>query len=279
MPAAESPQGLPWWRQTSAIALVAANLVPVVGVLLWDWHVLSVMLLFWLENVIVGLFNVVKILLAQGEPQESGAVPSGLIAKAQNVFTAAFFTVHYGMFCAGHGIFLIAMFGRGEAGLGRNVDFADLPQVVHDVLVRHGLLLAAVALVVSHGLSFYTHYLKPKAYEGADPGKTMFDPYKRVVILHVVILAGGFAAAVLGASVAPLLLLIALKTIVDLSSHRREHAVPYEREMRDFMAEHGHKFVRAEEPAAAQAAAAPRANIADLNDKPLAHYFGTWRAD
>jgi hypothetical protein len=275
VPAATPPSGLAWWQQPSAIALVAANLAPVAGVLFWGWHILPVMLLFWLENVIVGLFNIFKILLAQGE---AGPAPSGRplpFAWLGNIFLAAFFTVHYGMFCAGHGVFLVSMFGRDLAGAGRQVDIPDLPAVVADVVLRNGLIWAAIALVASHGVSFYVNFLKPRAYEGAKPDEMMFAPYKRVVILHVVIIFGGFFAVSQGGSVVPLLLLIGLKVVLDLGSHRREHAVPYEREMRDFMAEHGHKFVQDGESVRPPAVATVR----DTNDRALSHYFGSWRAD
>ena len=171
-----------------------------------------------------------------------------------NLFLAAFFTFHYGIFCLVHGGLIVAMFGRDGPGPHRLPPLPELPQLAFEFALRNGLLWAAIALVASHGVSFYTHYLKPRAFDDANAGKAMFEPYKRVVILHVVLLAGAFAADAFGASVAPLLLLIGLKIAVDLASHRREHAVPYEREMRDFIAEHGHRFVHADVPAAAPAA-------------------------
>src|SRR4051794_13280890 len=53
------------WRQPSVIALVLANLVPVFGVLVLHWEVFPLMFLFWSENVIVGVFNVLKMLVNQ----------------------------------------------------------------------------------------------------------------------------------------------------------------------------------------------------------------------
>src|SRR5437899_11071768 len=49
----------------SALVLVAANLVPLAGVLFFGWSVFSTLLLFWVENVIVGAFNVLRMLVAQ----------------------------------------------------------------------------------------------------------------------------------------------------------------------------------------------------------------------
>jgi hypothetical protein len=50
----------------SAIALVVANAIPLIGVLFFGWSLLTILVLFWVENGIVGLWNVPRILLARG---------------------------------------------------------------------------------------------------------------------------------------------------------------------------------------------------------------------
>ena len=236
VPAAELPQETPWWRRPATLALVAANFVPVWGVLYAGWQILSVMLLFWIENVIVGAYTLLKMLLARGGAEGGVSVA---LQMAGNLVTCAFFAFHYGMFCFVHGVFVVALFGGMKGFRG---DLSDLPGVVLDLAGRHWAILAIIALVVSHGISFYVHYLKPRVYQDAQASRIMGEPYKRVVILHVVILLGGFAAQATGSSLVPLLMLIVLKTGVDLVAHWREHAMPHEREMRDYMAEHGHRF-------------------------------------
>ena len=49
----------------SLLALGLANALPIAGVLLLGWKVFPLVLLYWLENVVVGGFNVGKLLLAQ----------------------------------------------------------------------------------------------------------------------------------------------------------------------------------------------------------------------
>ena len=51
-------------KPVSAWILLAANLVPVAGVLLWDWSVFALIALFWMENVIVGVFFALRMLCA-----------------------------------------------------------------------------------------------------------------------------------------------------------------------------------------------------------------------
>jgi Family of unknown function (DUF6498) len=50
----------------SAVLLLAANLIPLVGVVFFGWSLLTILVLYWIENGIVGFWNVPKIVLAQG---------------------------------------------------------------------------------------------------------------------------------------------------------------------------------------------------------------------
>jgi hypothetical protein len=48
------------------VALVGANLLPLAGVLFGGWTVWEVLLVYWIESGIVGLFSVPRILFADG---------------------------------------------------------------------------------------------------------------------------------------------------------------------------------------------------------------------
>ena len=45
---------------TSTIALLIGNLLPIVGVVLWDWDVRSIITLYWSENLILGGIMLLK---------------------------------------------------------------------------------------------------------------------------------------------------------------------------------------------------------------------------
>jgi Family of unknown function (DUF6498) len=49
----------------AALFLIAVNTIPLFGVLFFGWSLFSIMFLYWLENGIVGFFNVFKIALAR----------------------------------------------------------------------------------------------------------------------------------------------------------------------------------------------------------------------
>lgn len=50
----------------SVVALLVANAIPVVGVLFFGWSLITILVLYWIENGIVGFWNVPKIALARG---------------------------------------------------------------------------------------------------------------------------------------------------------------------------------------------------------------------
>lgn len=195
----------------SATALVAANLVPLAGVVFFGWDVFVVVFLFWLENVVVGFFNLLRMLWV-----ERGAERFPL-AK---LFVMPFFLVHYGMFTAIHGVFVLVLFGgQGVRGAG----FPTVDTVVRLVAEYH-LWLAVLALVASHGYSFVTNYVAEQEYRRVTLQQLMQQPYGRVVVLHLTILFGGFLAMALRQPVVGAFLLVVLKVGLDVRAHLREHA-------------------------------------------------------
>jgi hypothetical protein len=217
-PAPAPPQpAAPIEPEASPVAaplLIVANLVPLAGVLLWDWRIGDVVILYWIENLVIGAFNVLRILFASPR----GSRLAGQVGK---IFLAGFFTVHYGMFCYGHGVFLALMFpvhGPGGEKLG-------IDGVVLDMLREPGLLAAVAALVASHGYSFVRNYLGRGEHRNVDPGRLMGRPYGRIVLVHLYVIVGGILVQALASPVAPLVLFVALKTAIDYLMHRRERRV------------------------------------------------------
>jgi hypothetical protein len=112
----------------SALVLVVANLIPLGGVLFFGWSLWTILVLYWLENGIVGVWAVARILTAAGPvvPGTAGmALTLGQVMPAVRPFVAAFFLVHYGLFWLVHGVFVFALpsflglaSGASMAGVG-----------------------------------------------------------------------------------------------------------------------------------------------------------------
>ena len=59
-------------NRSSSAALILANLFPVAGVLLDQCGVLSLLLLYWAESVVVGVLNVLRIICTQTDDMFAG---------------------------------------------------------------------------------------------------------------------------------------------------------------------------------------------------------------
>jgi hypothetical protein len=85
------------------------------------------------------------------------------------------------------------------------------------------VLLAVVALAISHGVSYWFNYLGRGEYRRTSPAAQMFAPYGRLVVLHITIILGGMAIALTGAPAAALGILVVLKIVMDVGFHLAEH--------------------------------------------------------
>ena len=190
---------------SSAVAvalLVITNLIPLGGVLFLGWDLLLVLALYWAENGVVGVINVLKILMAEG----TGTPDSGTVRWTMNgrpmqtmtrLGTAGFFCLHYGIFWIVHGVFVFtflpAMSGLGSPDLQPTDPFVGFPTV--DIpLFGAGI----VGLAISHGVSFWTNYVGRREYRTLSPAQVMIQPYGRLVIMHLTIIVGAFVSIFLG---------------------------------------------------------------------------------
>ena len=186
----------------SSIALIVGNLAPIIGVLFFEWQLFPLILLYWIENVVIGVFNAFKMLTCSGSE-----------SVIQRIFMTLFFSVHYGMFCFGHGTFVVDLFGG---------DLDSMPAALQ-VITQNGLQLALIALVVSHGFSFLQNFLIRGEFRQMSVSEVMFSPYKRIIVLHVFIIFGGMALQTFGVTQIGLIFLAVVKIGADLMAHKIEH--------------------------------------------------------
>ena len=226
----------------SVASLLLVNLLPVVGVLGFGWNTFNVVFVYWLENVIIGVINLLKIVtcwpdtgklakkMAAFHPQMdedsqqkvAAAVDdfgSGgqAVMQASKLFFAPFFTVHYGMFCFVHGIFVCVMLGDGGPFRGGSPF-----ELLGEAFQGGWFWLTAFGLFASHLVSYFTNFLGRGEYRRTAPPILMFAPYGRIIVLHIAIVLSGFFVVMLGQPVVMLLLLVAGKTLLDLAMHLRE---------------------------------------------------------
>ena len=245
---------------TSIALLIGFNLVPLAGVLCGGWNIWTLLVLYWVENGIVGLLNIPKMLLAAGEDPPTRTVAVGGVGpltvprseSGSKLALVPFFLVHYGIFWVGHGVFIFLLptilggFGSGPSPFdGSGTTYLPaagqtLPPGLIDALGGYGggvidtlprargadmtaVAWGAIGLAISHVGSFLVNYVGRREYLTTTPIRQMFAPYGRVVILHLTILFGVFLSLALGSPVGAVVVLVLVKTEVDLALHLREH--------------------------------------------------------
>lgn len=187
------------------IAAIGLNLIPIVGVLFWGWSAFALIFLYWMENVVIGVRTLFSMAV------------SGLVAKGMNpfgvLFFCAFFTIHYGIFCFGHGSFVVGMFGGDQAGAnGLDVVGAAQALFAKEANLRWGL----ASIVLWQILQFILFVVRGEASK-TDPLSLMASPYPRIIVLHLAIIFGGFLLLALDEPMAGLVVLALVKTAFDVA--------------------------------------------------------------
>lgn len=194
--------GSPEGRLTlSVLALIAANLIPVAGAVFLEWELSDVMVLYWAESAIIGLFNIAKI---------------AVTGRWAALFAGPFFAGHFGGFMAIHFLFIYTIFVEGLQGSGPSGNLSN----VADLFI--GLWPALLALALSHGYSFFANFIGKKEYRVKTIKTLMSEPYSRIIFMHLVLIFGGGLAMVLGEPTIVILIVIALKIILDVRAHVKQ---------------------------------------------------------
>jgi hypothetical protein len=203
VPVAEPELDAPSVTSPSGLALIAANLIPLAGVLFFGWSLANVMVLFWAESAVIGFYTILKLAVVGG---------------VWSVFSILFFTAHFGGFMALHLGFIYALFVRGVNATGAEPVRAAL------IAVFAPVWLSLLGLVISHGISFYSNFIRGREYLSATNPRLMSGPYSRIVIMQLTIIFGGWVVQMLRNPVPALAILVLLKIVADFSAHRSEHA-------------------------------------------------------
>ena len=193
----------------STIFLLASNAVPLYGVLFLHWQILPLVLIYWLENVVVGGYNVLRLIVAD---------PSSTWRWIGKLIVIPIFVVHFGVFTFIHGVFIFILFGGPRY---HNSIPPTLP-VVLQAIRETGIWFALLSVVISHGVTFVWNFLLGGEYKNVPLWDLVRQPYSRVLVLHLVVFLTALALSRGHTPLYGLVLLVGLKTVADLISHQAE---------------------------------------------------------
>ncbi|MFC1844816.1 DUF6498-containing protein [Thermodesulfobacteriota bacterium] len=210
----------------SLVALITANLIPFIGIFFFDWDVTFIVLLYWFENLIAGFYNILKMALLKVDRT---------LKNANKFFIIPFFCLHYGAFCGAHGLFLTVFFKIGESSSPFPANQETWPmhlvfiQILLNVIAKiwanrpPQMIWALLGLFISHGISFWENYILGQEYKTGSLKKLMHQPYQRIIVMHIAIIAGGIFVMQLNSPLPLLIILIMLKIFFDLYLHKKSH--------------------------------------------------------
>jgi len=189
----------------SSFFLILANIIPIIGIFFAGWSIFGILFAYWLENIVVGFYAVLKILTAQCN--RYNGTNGSIFIKA---FIVPFFIFHFGLFTMGHGVFLFALFGErgGFFNISNNIFL---------------LVVSFFMLMISHGVSYWQNYIKNGEYLKTSPDEAMAAPYSRIIVMHLSVMVSGFVFVLLGFNIITNILIVAFKTTIDFNVHNREH--------------------------------------------------------
>ena len=170
---------------TADIFTILINLVPLWGVWFNGWNPKQMFLIYCVESIIVGLFNILKMLIVTQIKkkdiwnEDSGAMMSGY-------FFIFFFIIHYGFFVS---MQLMFFFGSSKI-----IDVTNplkallaIPSVMDNY--TRALLWGFVGI---YALRMIIDFIFSGEYRTISLGRLMFSPYMRIFVQQFVVIIGGF---------------------------------------------------------------------------------------
>lgn len=191
-------------RDPLSWAGLAIDLLPIWAVIAWGWKASPLVVLYWLENGIIGVWTLAR-MLAFG-------LLKGIGALLGSLFMGTFFVFHFGMFWFVHGIFVQVLTGTGDVGASGqpSIEGGPIALAIAGLQSWNGMTFLALMLFAWGGVLFVSDYLLRGEVNRTDLGQEMAAPYGRVVVLHIGLFAGFFALQAIGEPAAGVLLLILL---------------------------------------------------------------------
>lgn len=166
--------------------LIAANLLPVIGVWIWKWSPYEVFMVYALETVIIGIFTLIKIGIATSVRKTDTWYNGPSRTKQSGIFFMLFFLVHYGMFVAIQTGMFIQVSGIGKQYQSGFFDF-----FLHwpGYLGKDAWYMLA-GFFISYGVQMYRNFIRTGLYKTAPMMILMFQPYGRIFIQQVTVILG-----------------------------------------------------------------------------------------
>ena len=189
--------------KNSLWALLIANSIPLFGAYFLGWQLTEIIVLYWAETLVLLFYQSIRNIAV--------SPLKGLLLSLRN-------SAHIIVFASGQFLMIWAFFIQKVFENSSPAVDESLTTVFNYFI---SIWPALVALVASHGYSLYLHFFKnPNASKVLLPVKPLFF---RIGVMHATIILGVILVILTDGYWATLLLLMALKTLVDAIAHCKQH--------------------------------------------------------
>lgn len=191
-------------RANTLALVVLSNILPLLGVLLAGWDIYTLLIFYWMETCVIAFWTVMTIAFHKGEETWTfdglGRRTGGLASAG-----AGFIAVHAGFFMAIHLFLMSSLYGGDWPGHLRS------PQVFLETFLIGQNLWPMLTLIGLHRAAIFREDRKEESV-----APVIVSLYMRIVVMQVVIIFGAWGAMLLGSGWFGLILLVAMRTILDL---------------------------------------------------------------
>lgn len=196
-------------RDISVLGLLASNIVVIIWALIENWDLSFLMLVYWTQSVIIGVFWFFTIVTYKNAYRKYTEDPFELPDKLNEISRlelGLFFLMHFGCFHFVYFIFLLAP-ARLEQ---KAFEFPLWPFVIFTGLFFINQLIWSI------------NFAGKSEHKPANISKLMGFPYARVIPIHLAIILGCWASDKGFNPRFTLLIFLTLKTVVDVFMHMQQ---------------------------------------------------------
>jgi hypothetical protein len=199
---------------SSEIFLIAANIFPIIGIFFFDWSIFSVLIAYLVETGVILFYALIKgVYLAMSRK------------KKEDVSDVLFYTI---LNLAMYGCAMLIYFA---VILDLAYPLSGIETTLSGVFKEYikEIALMTVVFLISHGQSFYFNLIKNKEAEKIEVKEMLSDSthelFIRFFFMQLIAMVGWWILELTKGPIYLYVIFILGKIVIDLSGHRRKHAV------------------------------------------------------
>lgn len=190
--------------------IIVANLIPVYGVWFEGWSASQIFLVFCLETVIIGVFNVLKMACVTLFARDGAA---GILPNKKStlvgLFLIVFFIMHYGIF-----VFVQTQLFFGVSGIIDDNSIMGAYRQIPEALGKDGQLVLLIFIIYYTLYNLFNFFFSGE-YKTISLLTLLFQPYGRIFIQQFVVILGSLFLS-MGFDKIFILIMVVIKVFVEL---------------------------------------------------------------